>query len=302
MANPKAQKIFDDYKFHNLIINRFVGGISHEESVLGLPFEHNCMNWILGHIVTNRSHVLETVGAMHSWQKEVRELYQTDTPPVTPESPSIHFKTLITYLNESVDLLENSLENVTHEWLDEKHNNYRGEKTRYEHIIGFHWHESFHLGQLEILKAYIHSKRKDDSLKERFAMSEIQDASDELIALESAALERWGNGDPSGFLEICAPDVVYFDPYQEMRIDGLDALTQVYNSIWGQVYFDRFELLNPRVQVEGKMAVLTFNYISNTGDRTTRWNCTEVYRHNVIGWRIIQTHWSYTCHPAIVNS
>jgi len=159
MADPKTQKIIDDYKSHTVTTNRFVDGISHEESVMGLPFEHNCMNWIFGHIVTNRSHVLETVGAMHGWQEEVRELYHTETPPVTPESPSINFNTLVTYLNESVALLENSLENVNQEWLEEKHSNYRGEKTRYEHITGFHWHESFHLGQLEILKAYIQSKR-----------------------------------------------------------------------------------------------------------------------------------------------
>ena len=35
----------------------------------------------------------------------------------------------------------------------------------------------------------------------------------EIIAMEKAALKRWGRGDPDGFLEICAPDVVYFDPY-----------------------------------------------------------------------------------------
>jgi hypothetical protein len=51
------------------------------------------------------------------------------------------------------------LEDVSEEWLEEKHSNYRGEKTRYEHVASFHWHESFHLGQLEILKAFIKSKR-----------------------------------------------------------------------------------------------------------------------------------------------
>ncbi len=123
-----------------------------------------------------------------------------------------------------------------------------------------------------------------------------------LIALESAALERWGNGDPSGFLEICAPDVVYFDPYQEMRIDGLEALTQYYKTIWGQVHFDRFELLNPCVQIGGELAVLTFNYVSYAGDKQSRWNCTEAYRQAKEGWQIIQTHWSYTRHPGIVQN
>ncbi len=115
-----------------------------------------------------------------------------------------------------------------------------------------------------------------------------------IISLERAALDRWGQGDPSGFLEISAPDVVYFDPYLEKRIDGLEALTQYYEKIRGQIHIDRYELLNPLVQVCGDMAVLTFNYVSYTGESQDRWNCTEVYRHDGDRWQIIQTHWSYT--------
>ena len=52
-------------------------------------------------------------------------------------------------------------------------------------------------------------------------MNNIQDIPSTIISMECAALDRWIRGDPSGFLEICAPDVVYFDPYREKRIDGL---------------------------------------------------------------------------------
>lgn len=118
----------------------------------------------------------------------------------------------------------------------------------------------------------------------------------EIIRLEKAALERWGRGDPGGFLEICAPDVVYFDPYQEARVDGLEALTQLYKTYWGQVHVDRFELLNPLVQLRGDVAVVTFNYVSFTGPESAAWNCTEVYRRDGDCWLIIQTHWSYALH------
>jgi len=115
-----------------------------------------------------------------------------------------------------------------------------------------------------------------------------------IIAMECAALDRWIRGDPSGFLEISAPDVVYFDPYREKRIDGLEALTALYKELWGKVLLDRYELLNPLVQVIGDAAVLTFNYVSWRGETEFRWNCTEVYRRNSDRWQIIQTHWSYT--------
>jgi hypothetical protein len=120
-------------------------------------------------------------------------------------------------------------------------------------------------------------------------------AAEEIVTMEKAALARWGKGDPSGFLEISAPDVVYFNPYLACRLDGLDALTADYEALRRTVFFDRFELLNPRVQFEENMAVLTYNYVSYKGGESDRWNCTEVYRRSKEGkWQIIQTHWSYT--------
>jgi ketosteroid isomerase-like protein len=117
----------------------------------------------------------------------------------------------------------------------------------------------------------------------------------EIIALESRALERWGQGDPSGFLELSAPDVVYFDPYLDRRIDGHDALARYYEGIRGKVSIARFELVNPVVQVIGDTAVLTFNYVSHGRDGQEHpWNCTEVYRRSAGKWQIIQTHWSFT--------
>ena len=123
----------------------------------------------------------------------------------------------------------------------------------------------------------------------------MEDIASALIAMEKAALDRWGNGDPSGFLEISAPDIVYFDPYIPCRIDGLSALSEYYRPVWGKIHIDRFELLNPTVQICGDVAVLTFNYVFFTGNESDLWNCTEVYRRAKNDcWQIIQTHWSYT--------
>jgi hypothetical protein len=117
---------------------------------------------------------------------------------------------------------------------------------------------------------------------------------EEIIAMEKAALARWGNGDPSGFLEISTPEVVYFNPYLASRLDGLDALIEDYEALRGTIFFDRFELINPLVQFVEDMAVLSFNYVSYKDGQADRWNCTEVYRKTKGAWRIIQSHWSYT--------
>ena len=65
--------------------------------------------------------------------------------------------------------------------------------------------------------------------------------------MERAALDRWGSGDPGGFLEISASDISYFDPFQEKRLDGLDRLTALLESIRGRIKIERSEIVNPRV-------------------------------------------------------
>lgn len=122
----------------------------------------------------------------------------------------------------------------------------------------------------------------------------------EIIALERAALSRWGRGDPSGYLELCAPDVVYFDPFTARRIDGLDALRSYYEGIRGQIAIDRDDLVDARVQAMGRdLAVLTFTYVSYGNEGTMRWYCTEVFRRDDSGFRLIHTHWSLPKHQGV---
>ena len=155
-----ASKLISDYKFTAMLVHRLVDGLTQEETLIQLPFEVNCLNWVLGHIVTNRSHALEVVGAEHAWQDDVRKLYNTGTENIKPDDESLHVDVLLKYLDESVELLKAALENVGDEYLLEHFTNYRGEKTREEHLSGFNWHETYHIGQLEIFRALAMSQRK----------------------------------------------------------------------------------------------------------------------------------------------
>jgi len=120
------------------------------------------------------------------------------------------------------------------------------------------------------------------------------DAVEEIIQLERKALERWGKGDPDGFLEVSAPDVTYFDPFVERRLDGIDALRKLYDDLRGKIAIDSSEMVTPSVQLCGSMAVLTYQFISRGSEGTMKWNTTEVYRRDPQGWRIVHTHWALT--------
>jgi ketosteroid isomerase-like protein len=117
---------------------------------------------------------------------------------------------------------------------------------------------------------------------------------DRIIKMERAALDRWGKGDPDGYLEISAPDMTYFDPFLENRLDSLEELKEWLEGIRGKIQIDRDEIIDPRVQVIGDAAILTMRFVSEGSEGTARWNCTEVYERLPEGWKIVHTHWSYT--------
>ena len=72
---------------------------------------------------------------------------------------------------------------------------------------------------------------------------------DQILQLERGALDRWGQGDPGGFLDVYGPGITYFDPVTAARIDGHDAMEDYYGPFTGKIHISRYEMLNPQVVV-----------------------------------------------------
>ena len=128
-------------------------------------------------------------------------------------------------------------------------------------------------------------------------------AAQHILGLERAALDRWGAGDPGGYLETYDTEISYFDPVAPARVDGVEAMREYYRPWIGKIHIDRYEMLNPVVVVGGDMAVLSYNLVNFTRDGEgekvlNRWNSTAVYQHRDGAWKIVHSHWSYT-RPAL---
>jgi len=114
----------------------------------------------------------------------------------------------------------------------------------------------------------------------------------EVLALERQAMDGWLKGNPDPQLAISDPEITYFHAVVEKRIDGLAALKELYEPYRGVPLYDSYEMLNPKVQVAGDVAILTYQLARHNGTATTYWNGTQVYRKKKEGWRVIHTHWS----------
>jgi ketosteroid isomerase-like protein len=120
-----------------------------------------------------------------------------------------------------------------------------------------------------------------------------------VISLERGAMDRWGNGDPNGFLEIYAPGITYFDPGRERRIDGIEAMTAALAPIKGLIMLDHYDMIAPSVYHDGNVAVLSYNLVTygkgaGPEARVTRWNVTAAYALIQGKWKIVHHHFSIT--------
>ena len=132
-------------------------------------------------------------------------------------------------------------------------------------------------------------------------------SANQIVALERAALDRWGKGDPGGFLELYAPNISYFDPVTATRVDGHQPMVDYYSPWVGKIQIARYEMVNPQVVVGGDMALLTYNLVNYFQDEQgveslgSCWNSTAVFQHRGGAWKTIHSHWSFTRHTAFQN-
>jgi len=118
------------------------------------------------------------------------------------------------------------------------------------------------------------------------------DPAQEVLALERQAMDGWLKGNPDPQVAITDPEITYYHAVAEKRVEGLPALKELYDRYRGMPLFDSYEILNPKVQAAGDVAVLTYRLAQHDGSATNYWNATQVYSRKKEGWRIIHSHWS----------
>jgi ketosteroid isomerase-like protein len=128
----------------------------------------------------------------------------------------------------------------------------------------------------------------------------MSDVAQEIIAIERAALDRWEKGDMSGYFALYGEEVTYFDWGTERRIDGHDALRAQLGPFDGKFTIDRIVMVNPKVQVYGDVAILSYNAIDHgsemmgTKSPPGAANITSVFARPGERWRMVHAHYSHT--------
>jgi hypothetical protein len=132
------------------IIKRQVEGLTHEDSLLQLPFRGNCLNWVVGHIVMARGRMLKLMQLDPVLTPEQAQLYETGSNPITDGGVALRFESLLECLDAAHQQLIAALRASSVEDLGALIPD--SERTVGEQLRGLAWHETYHTGQTEILR------------------------------------------------------------------------------------------------------------------------------------------------------
>jgi ketosteroid isomerase-like protein len=108
------------------------------------------------------------------------------------------------------------------------------------------------------------------------------------------ANDKWASGDPMGFLECAAQDIVWIDDIAAQKpVSGYDALEKYLETLKGQIPPHEHELLDMMFQPYGNIVVVNYRYQGIfDGVPAEPWKATSVYRYQDGDWLSVHENWS----------
>jgi ketosteroid isomerase-like protein len=114
----------------------------------------------------------------------------------------------------------------------------------------------------------------------------------DIVALERKGMDGWLGGSPDAALEMMDPQITYLHFVSEKRLEGVAAVKALFEGYRGMPLFDSYEIVQPKVQEAGDVAILTYLLVTRNGGVTRKSNATQVYQKKKEGWRVIHSHFS----------
>jgi uncharacterized damage-inducible protein DinB len=134
------------------LVKTQAAGLSHADSLRQPPFRGNCLNWVLGHLAENRDIILQALGA-EPVLGAAADRYARESDPITGDGPGVlPLDELLAILTRSQEALAAALSRTTEEDLAKEIQ--RGQRTMplSERIFFLYFHETYHVGQTELLR------------------------------------------------------------------------------------------------------------------------------------------------------
>lgn len=138
----------DLFQINYRVIQRQTEGLTHDDSLLQLPFRGNCLNWVLGHIVATRNQMFALLDEAPIWSEAEATGYKTGSQPITSGEQAHPLEKILADFDLSQGRLIVALKRTSSQELDA----IKGESPVGKQLASLHFHEAYHVGQTEILR------------------------------------------------------------------------------------------------------------------------------------------------------
>ena len=148
----QIEHLIDTCKDNTEVAHMQAKGLSHADSLLLPPFRANCMNWVLGHILTSRDECLALLDGQPVLSAAETEVYARGSLPLADSAQALALEDLLARLVEAQNRLIEKLSALDAAALQAEVKFGRSPRPLEEVLTFLQWHETYHIGQLELLR------------------------------------------------------------------------------------------------------------------------------------------------------
>ncbi len=150
-----AELLKKQFSFCHYLLRANVDGITHAASLVRPEPAGNCLNWIVGHIVSSRSSFLPLLGQEELWDAAKAAPYKRDADPSSESFDPIGLDEILADLDRTQARLLTGLPSLTPDRQGEPspiNPFHQKQETIGGLFIGLAFHEAYHVGQTGILR------------------------------------------------------------------------------------------------------------------------------------------------------
>ncbi len=127
--------------------------LTNADSLRQPPFHGNCLNWVLGHIVENRDHILQALGEPALFEERGERYKRGSEPLMAEDAGVVPLEELLVWLDRAQERVAAALTKMDDAaWAREITFGNNRTATLGQRVFFLYFHETYHVGQTELFR------------------------------------------------------------------------------------------------------------------------------------------------------
>ncbi len=127
--------------------------LTHADSLLQPHPGGNCLNWVLGHLITSQLEIIAAIGGVPPFDADLVTRYERASEPIHGDEPGVlELSVLLKMLAQINTTLDSLLDGLEENALSREIQIGERKMTLGWRVFFLHFHYAYHIGQLEYLR------------------------------------------------------------------------------------------------------------------------------------------------------